>query len=61
MVPETGAASSGVRVIATGQEPPDFLNRFRLLIRPGELVVAPSREHAFSKDQWWELADHLAD
>lgn len=50
----------GVSVLTTGKEPSNFLQSFRLLIRPGELVVVSSREHPFSREQWRDLADQLA-
>lgn len=49
-----------VSVVALGHEPSNFLLSFRLLVRPGELVIVSSREHQFSKEQWRDLAEQLA-
>jgi hypothetical protein len=49
-----------ITVLKAGQEPSNFLSSFRLLLRPGELVVVSSRENPFTKEQWRELAGILA-
>lgn len=54
------AAPGGAKVVLSGQEPSNFLASFRVILRPGEVVVVSGREHRFSKEQWREVAEHVA-
>ncbi len=50
----------GVQVLASDQEPTNFLSSFRLIVREGTLTVVSSREQRFTKEQWRELAEHIS-
>jgi CBS-domain-containing membrane protein len=53
------AAPRGARVVLSGQVPSNFLASFRVIVRPGEVVVVAGRERRFSKEQWREVAEHV--
>ena len=53
------AAQEGLVVVKSGNEPSNFLESFRLLLRDGELVVVSSSQRQFTSAQWRNFAEAL--
>ena len=49
----------GVVVISAGAEPSNFLQSFRLILSPGQLVVVSSNRPHFTQTQWRSFAEEL--
>jgi len=48
----------GLAVVGAQDLPSNFLQSFRIILRPGELVLV-SGQRRFTHDQWRDLAAHL--
>jgi hypothetical protein len=48
----------GLAVVGPKDLPANFLQRFRLILRPGELIVV-SGQSRFTREQWRDLATKL--
>jgi hypothetical protein len=53
-------SQEGVVVVKAGSEPSNFLQSFRLLLRPGELVVVSSQQRRFTQSEWRSFAEAMA-
>ena len=54
-----GAEHPGLRRINPGQEPSNFLQSCRIIVRDGEIVIVSSKEQVLSKQQWRSIGDTL--
>jgi hypothetical protein len=54
-----GIEHPGLAVVQPGQEPSNFLQSFRLILRAGELIVVSSRERRFGREEWRSFAEEL--
>jgi len=49
---------TGLALVGPKDLPSNFLQSFRLIVRPGELVVV-SGQSRFTREQWRDFATHL--
>ena len=56
----SGARHPNLIVVRPGQEPSNFLESFRLILRAGELIVVGSRGKRFGREEWRSFAEELS-